>query len=119
MNKKNIPPLNEMQNASQSSASTSGAEKTRTEQQTYDLSEMQPWREIAVILHNDEEHSMMEVVIQIMKALSCSYPLAHSHMLRAHSKGKTTLTIVSRERALEIASVLKQIELSVTLRQIN
>lgn len=117
MDKKRLFPRNGLDEAS--SAGAANASQTRPVETTYDLSEMQPWREVAVILHNDEKHSMMEVVIQIMKALACSYPLAHSHMLRAHNKGKTTLTIVSRERALEIASVLKQIELSVTLRQIN
>ncbi len=102
-----------------SQASPAPVRHGKSSRQTYDISDMQPWREFAVILHNDEEHDMVEVDIQIMKALSCSYPLAHKHTLRAHNHGKTTLAITSRERALEIAGVLKQIKLVVTLRQIN
>jgi ATP-dependent Clp protease adapter protein ClpS len=102
-----------------SQASPAPVHRGKPAKQTYDISDMQPWREFAVILHNDEEHDMVEVDIQVMKALSCSYPLAHKHTLRAHNNGKTTLAITSREKALEIAGVLKQIKLTVTLRQIN
>ena len=53
--------------------STHSSQTTRKpDRQTgeFDLSEMQPWREYAVILHDDEEHSPTEVVLQLGKALA-------------------------------------------------
>ena len=85
----------------------------------FDLSQMGPWREYAVVLHNDEVHSDVEVVIQIVKALHCSFSRAQELMLTAHRMGRATVAITDRERAFRIAGVLRQIDLQVTLRQIN
>lgn len=84
-----------------------------------DLSDMEPWREYAVILHNDEEHSQAEVILQLVKALACTFTRARDLMFEAHSNGRATVTIAPREKALKVASVLRQIDLTVTLRQTN
>lgn len=91
----------------------------QSEEIVFDLSHMQPWREFAVILHNDEEHSMDEVVVQLVKALNCTFPRAQELMLRVHNEGRATVAITNRSKAERIATILKQIELSVTMRQIN
>jgi ATP-dependent Clp protease adapter protein ClpS len=85
----------------------------------FDLSHMEPWREFAVVLCNDNEHSMDEVVVQLMKALNCGLPRAHELMLRAHKNGQATVAITRREQAMQIATILRQISLTVLLRQIN
>ncbi|HUT25993.1 MAG TPA: ATP-dependent Clp protease adaptor ClpS [Sumerlaeia bacterium] len=85
----------------------------------FDLSQMQPWRECAVVLYDDDIHTQMEVVLQLVKALNCPFPRAHELMRTAEEHGKVTVAITHRERALEIAGVLRQIQLRVTLRQTN
>ncbi len=86
---------------------------------TFDLGQMEPWREFAVVLHDDMVHDQKEVVCQLMKALNCSFQRAHAHMRRAENNGKAIVAITNRQRAFEIAGVLKQIDLRVVLRQIN
>ncbi|MFP4379880.1 MAG: ATP-dependent Clp protease adaptor ClpS [Candidatus Sumerlaeia bacterium] len=86
---------------------------------TYDLSQMEAWREYEVILYNDEEHSMEEVIGQIIKAIHCSPLRAEQIMLKAHHHGKAVVAIAGKSRAIRIASVLRQIELHVSLRQVN
>jgi ATP-dependent Clp protease adapter protein ClpS len=85
----------------------------------YDLADLGPWREFVVVLHNDEEHSQVEVVVQLMKALVCSQPVAYGLMRRVEAAGKAVVATAPRERALRIGSVLQQIRLTVEVRQIN
>ena len=85
----------------------------------YDLSQMQPWREFAVVLCDDDEHSMDEVVFQIIKALQCSLQRAQEIMMKAHQSGRATVIIASRARATQVAGILRQINLDVLMRQIN
>lgn len=89
------------------------------EEIVYDLSDMGPWREIEVILHNDDNHSMDEVVVQLIKALRCSVGRAHAIMMEAHSNGRATVIVAKREKAEKVAAILREIDLKVTLRQIN
>ena len=86
---------------------------------TYDLSDMEPLREFAVILFDDDEHEMAQVTLQLVKALQCSVARAQSLMLTAHNTGRATVAIVARPRAFSIAKVLRQIDLHVSLRQLN
>lgn len=85
----------------------------------YDLADLGPWREFVVVLHNDEEHSQLEVVVQLMKALQCPQPVAYAAMRRVEAAGKAVVATAPRERALRIASVLQKIHLTVEVRQIN
>lgn len=101
----------------------SAPDYTQTEQPTrqarFDLSEMRPWREFAVILFNDDVHSMDEVEVQLMRALACPLALAQALTARVHHHGRATVAIVQRDRALQIAVILRQINLRVALRQVN
>lgn len=85
----------------------------------YDLSHLEPWREYLVILHNDEEHSQDEVAVQLMKALSCPLDKAWALMLQAQEEGQAVVAMAGGPRALRIAAILRQINLRVSLRQLN
>lgn len=95
------------------------AETATREKIAYDLSEMKPWREFAVILFNDEEHTFQQVEIQLMRALECQFALAQSLAHRVHARGHAVVAITNHDRAFRIAGILKQIELRVALRRIN
>ncbi|NQU43654.1 ATP-dependent Clp protease adaptor ClpS [bacterium] len=84
-----------------------------------DLSQLEPWREFEVILFNDEDHSMDEVIGQIVKALQCSFGCAQAITFEAHTQGQALVAVTSKPNAVQIASVLRQIDLRVSLRQIN
>jgi ATP-dependent Clp protease adapter protein ClpS len=94
--------------------------KTATQnEREIDLEGLQPWREYEVILFNDDVHSMDEVIEQIVRALSCTSTLAEQIMMKAHSDGQAVVAVAGRPKALRIASVLRQIQLRVSLRQLN
>jgi len=102
-----------------SSTSSPTKEAPASQEVVPDLSQMTPWREYAVILFNDDEHSFEEVITQLLKALHCSPGRAYELTLRVHNEGRATVAVAGRERALQIASILKQIDLKVALRQLN
>lgn len=85
----------------------------------YDLSEMEPWREYAVILFNDEVHSYEEVVVQLIRALQCTVARAYELMLRVDRSGQAVVSIASKQKAMHIATILAQIDLKVALKQLN
>jgi len=64
-----------------------------------------------VILFNDENHSMDEVVSQIMKAAGHGVQTATSIMMEAHNAGRAVVWSGHRERCEHIASVLEEIRL--------
>ena len=85
----------------------------------YDLSSLEPWREYSVTLYNDEEHSRDEVAVQLMKALPCPLGKAWTLMLLAEKQGQAVVAVAGQPRALRIAAILRQINLRVSLRQLN
>ncbi len=84
-----------------------------------DLTDFGPWREFAVILHNDEVHAIDEVMIQIVKAIQCSFGHAKDLTFKVHNEGRATVAISEKSKALQIAKVLREIQLKVTMRQVN
>lgn len=64
-----------------------------------------------VILFNDEEHSMEEVVFQIMKAAGHSAEKATTIMLQAHSTGRAIVWTGGLERCEHISAILEEIRL--------
>jgi ATP-dependent Clp protease adapter protein ClpS len=64
-----------------------------------------------VILFNDEEHDMVEVVWQIMKATSCAESRAHQIMMEAHATGRAIAYTGSKERCEHVESILCEIRL--------
>lgn len=64
-----------------------------------------------VILFNDENHSMMEVVSQIMKATGYGAEQATKIMMEAHNVGRAVVWSGHKERCEHIASILEEIRL--------
>lgn len=64
-----------------------------------------------VILFNDDQHSMDEVMAQIIKAIHCSPQKAHSIMMEAHKNGRAIVFTGSLERCEHVANVLEEIQL--------
>lgn len=68
-----------------------------------------------VTLFNDEVHTLDEVVGQLMLALNCTPDVAVHITLRAHSHGSATVIIAEQSAAEQVASVLRQIALKVSV----
>lgn len=64
-----------------------------------------------VILFNDDDHSMMEVVSQIMKATGYGAEQASAIMMEAHNAGRAVVWTGHKERCEHIADVLEEIHL--------
>lgn len=71
-----------------------------------------------VLLFNDESHQIVEVVLQIIKALKCSAEDALQITMRAHTKGQAVVTIASRKEASRVADVLREIALAVRVDKV-
>lgn len=67
-----------------------------------------PW---AVILYNDEEHTIDEVVRQIAIAISCDVHTAFELTMQVHNEGRATVYEGSFEKALHVQSILREIDL--------
>jgi ATP-dependent Clp protease adapter protein ClpS len=64
-----------------------------------------------VVLFNDDHHDMMEVVLQIVRAISCSQDHAWKIMLEAHSTGRAVVVVAHKERCEHVSAVLEEIRL--------
>lgn len=64
-----------------------------------------------VILFNDDHHDMVEVMAQIIKAISCSVNAAKDIMMEAHLKGRAVVITTNLERCELVASILEEIRL--------
>lgn len=82
-----------------------------TELQTGTISDITLGKPYNVILFNDEDHSMDEVVSQIMKATGYDPIKATAIMMEAHTKGRAIVWTGHQERAEHISSVLEEIRL--------
>lgn len=70
-----------------------------------------------LILFNDDHHDMLEVSLQIMKAIKCSSNKAASIMLEAHTNGKAVAFTGSREVCELKESILAEIQLRTEIEQ--
>jgi ATP-dependent Clp protease adaptor protein ClpS len=64
-----------------------------------------------VILYNDEEHSMDQVISQIIKATKCSVGQASNIMFEAHKTGRAVCFSGHKERCELVCMVLEQLQL--------
>jgi ATP-dependent Clp protease adaptor protein ClpS len=67
--------------------------------------------ESSVILYNDDWHSFDEVILQIMKAIKCSFDEAKNKSFEAHVKGKTVIYSGEFNDCLRVSSILEEIAL--------
>lgn len=71
-----------------------------------------------VILFNDDHHDMVEVSIQIMKAIKCSAERAMQIMLEAHTAGRAIVFSGSLERCEHVEAILAEIRLGTKIEQV-
>ncbi|PIQ07935.1 MAG: Clp protease ClpS [Ignavibacteriales bacterium CG18_big_fil_WC_8_21_14_2_50_31_20] len=64
-----------------------------------------------VVLYNDEEHTFDEVIVQLIKAVKCSFVEARSFAFEVHVKGKAIVYTGDLPACLKITSILEEIEL--------
>jgi len=64
-----------------------------------------------VILFNDNTHNIIEVTLQIIKAINCNETRAHLIMLEAHKTGRAIVYTGSREKCELVESILVEIRL--------
>ena len=69
------------------------------------------------ILFNDEAHTTVEVIEQIIKATNCSATQASSIMMEAHSTGSAIVFSGSLERCEHVSAVLEQIGLATSVEE--
>jgi len=67
--------------------------------------------ESRVILYNDDWHSFDEVILQIMKAIKCSFDEARSKSFEVHVKGKSVIYNGEFNDCLKVSSILEEIAL--------
>jgi len=66
----------------------------------------------SVVLYNDNWHTFDEVIIQLIKAISCSFEEARDYAFEVHVKGKSIVFNGSMKDCLRVSSVLEEIALN-------
>jgi len=64
-----------------------------------------------VIVYNDEEHTFDEVIVQLIKAIKCSFVIARSFAFEIHVKGKAIVFTGDISECLKVTSILEEIAL--------
>lgn len=67
--------------------------------------------ESRVLLYNDDWHSFEEVIIQIIKAVGCSFDEARDKAFETHVKGKSIVFSGQFKNCLRVSSILEEIAL--------
>jgi len=68
-----------------------------------------------VIVFNNDYHTFDQVIKQIMVAIKCSEETAFYHATIIHKKGQSTVYKGKIERCLDVASILREINLKVKI----
>ncbi len=64
-----------------------------------------------VVLYNDDIHTFDEVIIQLIKAIDCSFEKARAFAFEVHVKGKALVFSGSMQSCLKVSSILEEIAL--------
>jgi ATP-dependent Clp protease adaptor protein ClpS len=64
-----------------------------------------------VILFNDNWHTFEEVIIQLMKAVNCTFEQARDYAFEVHVKGKAIVFKGSMNDCIRVSSILEEIAL--------
>src|SRR5699024_9630779 len=67
-----------------------------------------PWR---VMLYDDDIHTFVEVIQQLMKALQCDVSYAEELTYKVHNEGKASVYEGTFEACLKINNILEEIQL--------
>jgi len=65
-----------------------------------------------VVLYNDEIHTFDEVIVQLIKAVGCSFKEARSFAFEVHVKGKAIVFSGDLTSCLKVTSILEEIALN-------
>lgn len=64
-----------------------------------------------VILFNDDDHSFVEVINQIIKAINCDAKTATAITFQAHKYGSSIVFSGDFQNCLRVSSILEEIDL--------
>ncbi len=64
-----------------------------------------------VILYNDDVHTFDEVIVQLIKAIGCSFEKARDFAFTIHVKGQALVYIGDLNACLKVTSILEEIGL--------
>jgi len=64
-----------------------------------------------VVLYNDEVHTFDEVIVQLIKAVGCSFQEGRSFAFEVHVKGKALVFFGDLPSCLKVTSILEEIAL--------
>ena len=64
-----------------------------------------------VILYNDDHHTFDEVIIQLIKAIQCSFEKARDLAFEVHVKGRAIVFTGDLNKCLSVSGILQEIEL--------
>ncbi len=64
-----------------------------------------------VILYNDDVHTFNEVIMQLIKAIGCSYEKAKDYAFTVHVKGQAIVYHGELAGCLKVTSILEEIGL--------
>lgn len=65
-----------------------------------------------VVLYNDDHHTFDEVIIQLIKAVHCSFEQARDYAFEVHVKGKAIVFSGQMPECLKVSSILEEIALN-------
>ncbi|MEO8398811.1 MAG: ATP-dependent Clp protease adaptor ClpS [Ignavibacteriaceae bacterium] len=65
-----------------------------------------------VVLYNDDWHTFDEVIIQLIKAINCTFEQARAFAFEVHVKGISIVFNGSLNNCLKVSSVLEEIALN-------
>jgi len=65
-----------------------------------------------VVLYNDDWHTFEEVIVQLMKAVKCSFDEGRDFAFEVHVKGKAVVFSGSMSDCLKVTSILDEIALN-------
>ena len=65
-----------------------------------------------VVLSNDDWHTFDEVIVQLIKAINCTFDFARSLAFEVHVKGKAIVFTGNLSACLKVSSVLEEIALN-------
>jgi ATP-dependent Clp protease adaptor protein ClpS len=90
-------------------------EKTKVEEKTLNF----VGRPHQVILFNDENHDQIEVTVQIIKAIHCSWEKAFGIMILAHTDGRAGVITAHKEKCEHVAGILEEIRLGTKIEPVE
>jgi ATP-dependent Clp protease adapter protein ClpS len=67
--------------------------------------------ESRVVLFNDDWHSFDEVIVQLIKAVNCTFEQGRGYAFEVHVKGKAIVFNGNMQKCLKVSSVLEEISL--------